>query len=480
MLESVRELAAVELAAAGETERRGGRPPPPLVRRARRGPRTRDRPGRPPRGAAGADRGPRQRPARRRQRGGRRRRGHGSAALRRDGPVLDLRPALDRGHRPAPRGARPARGRRPAPGPRPRDRRAAAAAARRPRRRRRHVHRGAGAGGGRRGRPRAGPRAVRGGAHRVPGLPAGGVAGSCGRSRWRAPSGPGTSGPSPAPSAASPSPRAAGASRTSPASCSTGRSSSPGGSGTTSCSASCSARRPRCTSGSGTTRWPPTSTATRWSWPPRSATSPRARCCSPSSAGSPCSAGTSPSPQQLAGEAVGFAEEFVNRRVLAHALRLQGETLLRRGRPDGRGGRPRPGPGRRAGVRRARRDRRGALLAGVGRLEQLRLDDARDLADRSIGAVRRSRTRCGWSPRLGARRRGPAARATSTPRPATSSPAAPSSATAGSRASRRNGTFGLACVDAARGRTGGGRRRPRRRRCGCGTGWATGWASRSH
>ncbi|MFL6097447.1 MAG: ATP-binding protein [Blastococcus sp.] len=38
--------------------------------------------------------------------------------------------------------------------------------------------------------------------------------------------------------------------------------------------------------------------------------------------------------QQLAGESVGFAEEFVNRRVLAHALRLHGETLLRRGRPE--------------------------------------------------------------------------------------------------------------------------------------------------
>ena len=37
---------------------------------------------------------------------------------------------------------------------------------------------------------------------------------------------------------------------------------------------------------------------------------------------------------QLAAESVGFAEEFVNRRVLAHALRLHGETLLRRGRPD--------------------------------------------------------------------------------------------------------------------------------------------------
>jgi tetratricopeptide (TPR) repeat protein len=37
--------------------------------------------------------------------------------------------------------------------------------------------------------------------------------------------------------------------------------------------------------------------------------------------------------QQLAGESVGFAEELGNRRVLANAVRLHGETLVRRGRP---------------------------------------------------------------------------------------------------------------------------------------------------
>ena len=87
---------------------------------------------------------------------------------------------------------------------------------------------------------------------------------------------------------------------------------------------------------------------------------------------------------QLAGEAVGFAEEFVNRRVLAHSLRLQGEALLRRGRPDDAVtaldraltvAEQFGAPAEIAGV---------LCSQAVVALEQLRLDDARRLAERSL------------------------------------------------------------------------------------------------
>jgi hypothetical protein len=82
---------------------------------------------------------------------------------------------------------------------------------------------------------------------------------------------------------------------------------------------------------------------------------------------------------------VGFAEEFVNRRVLAHALRLQGETSIRRGRPaDALTALDRAltvaqefgAPAEIAGVL--------CSQASVA-YEQLRLDDARSVADRAIG-----------------------------------------------------------------------------------------------
>jgi predicted ATPase/class 3 adenylate cyclase len=88
---------------------------------------------------------------------------------------------------------------------------------------------------------------------------------------------------------------------------------------------------------------------------------------------------------QLAGESVGFAEEFVNRRVLAHALRLHGEALLRRGRPDD------AVTALDRALTVAQEFGAPAEIAGVlcsqasVALEQLRLDDARDLADRSLG-----------------------------------------------------------------------------------------------
>jgi predicted ATPase len=88
--------------------------------------------------------------------------------------------------------------------------------------------------------------------------------------------------------------------------------------------------------------------------------------------------------QQLAGESVGFAEELVNRRVLAHGLRLHGETLLRRGRPDEAS----------AALDRAltvaQEFGAPAEIAGVlcshawAALEDLRLTDARELADRAL------------------------------------------------------------------------------------------------
>ena len=87
---------------------------------------------------------------------------------------------------------------------------------------------------------------------------------------------------------------------------------------------------------------------------------------------------------QLAGESVALAEEFVNRRVLAHALRLQGEALLRRGRTD---------DGRTALARAlevAQEFGAPAEIAGVlcshawEAYEHLDLDRARTLTDRSV------------------------------------------------------------------------------------------------
>jgi predicted ATPase len=87
----------------------------------------------------------------------------------------------------------------------------------------------------------------------------------------------------------------------------------------------------------------------------------------------------------MAAEAVQLGEEFVNRRVQLHALRLLGEALLRRGRPDDA----------RAALDRALTIAEDfaapAELAGVrcsqaaAALESLHLDDARDLAERSLG-----------------------------------------------------------------------------------------------
>jgi tetratricopeptide (TPR) repeat protein len=156
--------------------------------------------------------------------------------------------------------------------------------------------------------------------------------------------------------------------------------------------------------------------------------------------------------QQLAGESVGFAEEFVNRRVLAHALRLHGETLLRRGRPDDAlvaldralaVAQDFGAPAEIAGVLCSQ-----ASLA----LEQLRLDQARELADRSLDLSALPHpmrlVSPDWVRGVVSLRQGDldaAARdltagltfhgVAAGPRPLA------------------NGRFGLACVDAARGRT---------------------------
>jgi predicted ATPase/class 3 adenylate cyclase len=87
---------------------------------------------------------------------------------------------------------------------------------------------------------------------------------------------------------------------------------------------------------------------------------------------------------RMAGESLTFAEEFVGRRVLAHALRLHGEALLRAGRAED-GGRVLD-----RALTVAQEFGAPAEIAGVlcsqawAALEELRLDDARELADRSL------------------------------------------------------------------------------------------------
>jgi tetratricopeptide (TPR) repeat protein len=158
---------------------------------------------------------------------------------------------------------------------------------------------------------------------------------------------------------------------------------------------------------------------------------------------------------QLAGESVALAEEFVNRRVLAHALRLQGEALLRRGRADdGRAALDRAlavaqdfgAPAEIAGV----------LCSQAGQaFEHLQLDEARTFADRAVDLSALPHPMRLMSPEwvrgLVALRQGdPDAAAadftsglTFNDRPAGPRPIA-------------NSTFGLACVDVARGRSAAG------------------------
>ena len=154
---------------------------------------------------------------------------------------------------------------------------------------------------------------------------------------------------------------------------------------------------------------------------------------------------------QLAGEAVGFAEEFVNRRVLAHALRLQGETAVRRDRPEDAV----------AALDRAlavaQEFGAPAEVAGVlcsqasVAYELLRLDDAHALADRSIGVSGLPHPMRllppVWVRGAVALRRGDldaAARDFEASHTLIGHGQIPRFTA--------NGTFGLACVDAARGR----------------------------
>ena len=155
---------------------------------------------------------------------------------------------------------------------------------------------------------------------------------------------------------------------------------------------------------------------------------------------------------QLAGEAVAFAEEFVNRRVLAHALRLHGEALLRRGRPDDG----------RAALDRALEVSEDfgapAEIAGVlcsqawQAFEHLRLDEARALADRSVELSALPHPMRLMSPEwvrgmVAVRRGDPDAAAADFEGGLTfhGGPAGPRPIA--------NSAFGLACVDVARGRS---------------------------
>jgi predicted ATPase/class 3 adenylate cyclase len=155
--------------------------------------------------------------------------------------------------------------------------------------------------------------------------------------------------------------------------------------------------------------------------------------------------------QQLAAESVGFAEESVNRRVLAHALRLQGEAWLRRGRPDD----ARHAFDRALSV--AEEFGAPAEIAGVLcsqaslALEHLRLDEARELADRSLALSALPHPMRLMSPSwlrgVVALRQGDldgAARDLTTDLTFHGGPAGPRPVA--------NARFGLACVDAARGR----------------------------
>jgi tetratricopeptide (TPR) repeat protein len=157
--------------------------------------------------------------------------------------------------------------------------------------------------------------------------------------------------------------------------------------------------------------------------------------------------------QRLAVEAADLAEDLGNRRVLAHALRLHGETLLRRDRPDDASAalaralavaRELGAPAEIGGVRCSQ-----ALLA----LEHLRLDEAAHLAEEAAAASDLPHPMRlvlpDWVRGVAAARSGDldaaerAFRSTLTYR---GQPAAPRHVA--------SGRWGLACVSAARGRTG--------------------------
>jgi tetratricopeptide (TPR) repeat protein len=155
---------------------------------------------------------------------------------------------------------------------------------------------------------------------------------------------------------------------------------------------------------------------------------------------------------QLAGESVALAEEFVNRRVLAHALRLHGEALLRRGRADdGRAALDRAlavaqdfgAPAEIAGV----------LCSQAGQaFERLDLEEARTLAGRSADLSALPHPMRLMSPEwvrgvVELRRGDPDAAAADFARGLTfnGGPAGPRPVA--------NSIFGLACVDVARARS---------------------------
>ena len=155
---------------------------------------------------------------------------------------------------------------------------------------------------------------------------------------------------------------------------------------------------------------------------------------------------------QLAGESVALAEEFVNRRVLAHALRLHGEALLRRGRAD----ESRAALARALAVAQdfgAPAEIAGVLCSEAGQaFEHLHLDEARTLADRSVDLSALPHPMRLMSPEwvrgLVALRQGdPDAAAADFTAGLTfhGVPAGPRPIA--------NSTFGLACVDVARGRS---------------------------
>jgi predicted ATPase/class 3 adenylate cyclase len=158
---------------------------------------------------------------------------------------------------------------------------------------------------------------------------------------------------------------------------------------------------------------------------------------------------------QLAGESVALAEEFVNRRVLAHALRLQGEALLRRGRADDG----------RAALSRALEVAQDfgapAEIAGVlcsqaeQAFEQLDLGQARALADRSVGLSALPHPMRMVSPQWV---RGMALLRQGDPDAAVADLADGLTFDGGPAGPRpvANSTFGLACVDVARGRSAAG------------------------
>jgi predicted ATPase/class 3 adenylate cyclase len=155
----------------------------------------------------------------------------------------------------------------------------------------------------------------------------------------------------------------------------------------------------------------------------------------------------------LAVEAADLAEDVGNRRVLAHAVRLHGEILLRRNRPDDASAaldralavaRELGAPAEIAGVR---------CSQASAALEHLRLDDAGRLADEAAAASALPHPMRlvppNWVRGVAATRTGDldaAERAFRISMNYRGQPAAPRHLA--------NGLWGLACVSAARGRTG--------------------------